>query len=208
MTSRTLSFTVILFIVLLTWYTKTEILTEREMINFYSTQLSYEQIEQMLISQKKWEWAGYLAIPFVYLLKVSLVTLCIYVGILLLNIKSLSWSKVFGAVVVADMIFLIPAIMKMVWFTFQADYTLEDVQYFLPGSMLNIFEPKLLKQWLIYPIQSVNIWELLFFIALAFGLKKYLDGDFSRSMGLVVSTYGVGLVVWIVFVTFLTLNFT
>jgi hypothetical protein len=149
-----------------------------------------------------------LLIPVVYLLKLSLVTLCVYIGILLLNIKSLNWSKVFGAVVVADMIFLVPAVIKMVWFTFQADYTLEDVQYFLPGSMLNIFEPKQLEQWLIYPIQSVNIWELLFFIALAFGLKKYLDGDFSRSMGLVVSTYGVGLVVWIVFVTFLTLNFT
>jgi hypothetical protein len=195
-------------LIIFTWFAKTEIVTEREIVNFYSTQFSYEQIEQMLLSQKKWEWAGYLAIPFVYLLKVSLVTLCIYVGILLLNIKSLSWSKVFGAVVVADMIFLIPAIIKMAWFTFQADYTLEDVQYFMPGSMLNIFEPKLLEQWLIYPIQSVNIWELLFFIALALGLKKYLDGDFSRSMGLVVSTYGVGLVVWIVFVTFLTLNFT
>lgn len=193
---------------LLTWYTKTEILTEREIANFYSTQLSYEQIEQMLINQRKWEWLGYLFIPVFYLLKILLVTLCVYTGILLLNIKSLSWSKVFGAVVVADMIFLIPAIIKMVWFTFQADYTLEDVQYFLPGSMLNIFEPKQLEQWLLYPIQSVNIWELLFFLALAFGLKKYLDDDFSRSMGLVVSTYGVGLVVWIVFVTFLTLNFT
>jgi hypothetical protein len=199
---------VIFFLFLLTWYTQTEILTEREIVNFYSTQLSYEQIKQMLSNQKKWEWLGYVFIPVFYLLKLSLVTLCVYTGILLLNIKSLSWSRIFGAVVVADMIFLIPAIIKMVWFTFQADYTLEDVQYFLPGSMLNIFEPKLLEQWLIYPIQSVNIWELLFFIALALGLKKYLDGDFSRSMGLVVSTYGVGLVVWIVFVTFLTLNFT
>jgi hypothetical protein len=124
-------------LIIFTWFAKTEIVTEREIVNFYSTQFSYEQIEQMLLSQKKWEWAGYLAIPFVYLLKVSLVTLCIYVGILLLNIKSLSWSKVFGAVVVADMIFLIPAIIKMAWFTFQADYTLEDVQYFLAGSIQN-----------------------------------------------------------------------
>lgn len=98
MTSRTISFTVILFIVLLTWYTKTEILTEREIVNFYSTQLSYEQIEQMLINQRKWEWLGYLLIPVVYLLKLSLVTLCIYTGVLLLNIKSLKWSKYFGEV--------------------------------------------------------------------------------------------------------------
>jgi len=106
------------------------------------------------------------------------------------------------------MIFLIPSIIKMAWFTFKSDYTLEDVQYFLPGSMLNIFDPKLLEPWLIYPIQSLNIWELAFWIALAVGLKKYLDGDFYRSMSLVAGTYGAGLVIWVVFVTFLTLNFT
>lgn len=205
--SNLLSINVFLLI-LISWFFRTEITTDNRVIDFYNAQLSYNQIEQMLSTQRKWEWLGYVFIPVFYLLKLSLVTLCVYTGILLLNIKSLSWSKVFGSVVVADMVFLVPAIIKMAWFTFQADYTLEDVQYFLPGSMLNIFEPKLLEQWLIYPIQSVNIWELLFFIALALGLKKYLDGDFSRSMGLVVSTYGVGLVVWIVFVTFLTLNFT
>ncbi|MFT4031970.1 MAG: hypothetical protein QM669_06090 [Siphonobacter sp.] len=204
---RLLLFVIVLNI-LMTWYTKTEILTEREIVNFYSTQLSYEQIEQMLNMQKKWEWLGYVFIPIFYLLKLCMISLCVYTGALLFNIKTLSWSKVFGAVVVADMIFLVPAIIKMVWFTFQSHYTLEDVQYFLHGSMLTIFEPKQLEPWLIYAIQSVNIWELLFFIALAFGLKKYLDEDVNRSMGLVMSTYGIGLVVWVVFITFLTLNFT
>ncbi len=197
-----------ILLLLLTWFTKTEIVTEREIINFYSTQLSYEQIEQILDGQKKWEWLGYAFIPPIYLLKLSLVTLSVYTGILLLNIKTLSWRKIFGVVIIADMIFLIPSIIKMVWFTFQSNYTLEDVQYFLPGSMLNIFDPKLLEPWLIYPIQSLNIWELVFWAALAWGLKKYLDGDFYRSMSLVAGTYGTGLVIWVVFVTFLTLNFT
>lgn len=197
-----------ILLLLLTWFTKTEIVTEREIINFYSTQLSYEQIERVLDDQKKWEWLGYVFIPLIYLLKLSLITLSVYTGILLLNIKTLRWNKIFGAVVLADMIFFIPAIIKMFWFTFQSDYTLEDVQYFLPGSMLNMFDPKLLEPWLIYPIQSLNIWELAFWLALAVGLKRYLDGDFYRSMSLVAGTYGTGLVIWIVFVTFLTLNFT
>jgi len=208
MTSKIVLAISLFILILLTWYTKTEIVTEREIVNFYSTQLSYEQIEQILAGQKKWEWLGYLFIPIFYLLKLSLVTLCVYTGILLLNIKNISWNKIFGVVVIADMIFLIPSIIKMAWFTFKSDYTLEDVQYFLPGSMLNIFDPKLLEPWLIYPIQSLNIWELAFWIALAVGLKKYLDGDFYRSMSLVAGTYGAGLVIWVVFVTFLTLNFT
>lgn len=195
-------------LVLISWYFAREISTDRILIDFYSSQLSFDQIENILATQKKWKWLGYLFIPVLYLLKICLVALSIHIGVLLFNIKALSLGNIFNTVIIADMIFLIPAIIKMVWFTFQIDYTLEDVQYFLPGSMLNIFNPKLLEPWLIYPIQSLNIWELVFWIALAWGLKKYLDGDFYRSMSLVAGTYGTGLVIWVVFVTFLTLNFT
>jgi len=52
MTSKIVLAISLFILILLTWYTKTEIVTEREIVNFYSTQLSYEQIEQMLAGQK------------------------------------------------------------------------------------------------------------------------------------------------------------
>lgn len=151
---------------------------------------------------------GYLFIPLLYIIKITLITLCIYTGVLLSNASSLGMSKIFSAVVLADILFLIPGVIKIFWFSFQPDYTLEDLQYFMPGSLLNFFNPKEIEPWLVYPLQSINIWEVAFWFALAYELKGYFQEDFGKSFGTVMASYGSGLVIWIVFVVFLTLNFT
>jgi hypothetical protein len=113
-----------------------------------------------------------------------------------------------SSVVLADSVFLIPSFIKVVWFSFQPDYTLEDLQYFMPGSLLNLFNPKEIEPWLVYPLQSINIWEVAFWFALAYELKEYFEDNFASSFGTVMASYGSGLVIWIVFVVFLTLNFS
>jgi hypothetical protein len=47
-----------------------------------------------------------------------------------------------------------------------------------------------------------------FWFALAYELKAYFQDDFAKSFGTVMASYGSGLVIWIVFVVFLTLNFS
>lgn len=193
---------------LISWYIKTEIITDKELLEYYGSEYSLDQLSNVLNLQRKWFFVGLAFIPLIYIFKLLCISSIIFIGILFLNIKSIPFVTVLRIVIFSYMIFLIPTLIQLVWFTFNYNYTLEDVQYFLPGSMLNIFDPKLLAPWLIYPIQSLNIWELAFWVALAVGLKKYLDGDFYRSMSLVAGTYGSGLVIWVVFVAFLTLNFT
>lgn len=193
---------------LISWYIKTEIITDKELLEYYGSEYSLDQLSNVLNLQRKWFFVGLAFIPLIYVFKLLCISSIIFIGILFLNIKSIPFVTVLRIVIFSYMIFLIPTLIQLVWFTFNYNYTLEDVQYFLPGSMLNIFDPKLLAPWLIYPIQSLNIWELAFWVALAVGLKKYLDGDFYRSMSLVAGTYGSGLVIWVVFVAFLTLNFT
>ncbi|CAN1534543.1 hypothetical protein MCERE19_01507 [Spirosomataceae bacterium] len=175
---------------------------------FYSTQFSYSQIETIISHQKKYEWVGYLLIPILYLIKILLITLCIYTGVLLSNTTLLVFPKIFSAVVLADILFLIPGVVKIFWFSFQRDYTLEDLQYFMPGSLLNLFNPKEIEPWLVYPLQSINIWEVAFWFALAYELKEFFNEDFGKAFGTVMASYGSGLVIWIVFVVFLTLNFS
>ncbi|OYU67086.1 MAG: hypothetical protein CFE22_06315 [Cytophagaceae bacterium BCCC1] len=193
---------------LISYFNKTEILSDELIYNFYSTQLSYSQIKELLANQEKYQWIGYLIIPITYFIKISLITLCLYTGILLSNSKTLSFSKIFSAVVLADILFLIPGVVKIFWFSFQPDYTLEDLQYFMPGSLLNLFNPKEIEPWLVYPLQSINVWEVAFWFALAYELKAYFQDDFAKSFGTVMASYGSGLVIWIVFVVFLTLNFS
>jgi hypothetical protein len=195
-------------IFLLTYILNFEILNEEVFISFYTTQYSSSQIESLLNYKKKYEWITYIFIPFIYFIKISLISLCLYTGILLSNAKRLSFSKIFAAVVLADILFLIPGVIKIFWFSFKPDYTLDDLQYFMPGSLLNLFNPKDIEPWLVYPLQSINIWEVAFWFALAYELKEYFQEDFGKSFGTVMASYGSGLVIWIVFVVFLTLNFS
>ncbi|MCP9766785.1 hypothetical protein EGI22_02620 [Lacihabitans sp. LS3-19] len=185
-----------------------EFITNEILVNFYSSQLPYAQIETIISKQQKYEWVGYLFIPIIYLLKISLISLCLYTGILLSNVKTLSFSKIFSAVVLADILFLIPGVIKIFWFSFQPDYTLEDLQYFMPGSLLNLFNPKEIEPWLVYPLQSINIWEVAFWFALAYELKEYFQEDYTKSFSTVMVSYGSGFLIWVVFVVFLTLNFS
>lgn len=191
-----------------TYYINNEIFTDIAIVDFYYDQLSMNQIESLIQNMRKYQWLGYTLIPIIYFIKISLITLCVYTGILLSNIKSLGFSGIFSAVVLADILFLIPGVIKIFWFSFQPDYTLEDLQYFMPGSLLNLFNPKEIEPWLVYPLQSINVWEVAFWFALAYELKAYFQDDFAKSFGTVMASYGSGLVIWIVFVVFLTLNFS
>jgi hypothetical protein len=191
-----------------TYYINNEIFTDIAIVDFYYDQLSMNQIESLIQNMRKYQWLGYTLIPIIYFIKISLITLCVYTGILLANIKSLGFSGIFSAVVLADILFLIPGVVKIFWFSFKPDYTLEDLQYFMPGSLLNLFNPKEIEPWLVYPLQSINVWEVAFWFALAYELKAYFQDDFAKSFGTVMASYGSGLVIWIVFVVFLTLNFS
>jgi hypothetical protein len=179
---------------------------ESDIYNFYSTQLSYEQIEQVLSQQNKWEWLGYVLLPIIYLIKIGLITLCVYTGFFLALPQKVKFREIMPAVVKVDMLFLIPAFIKVTWFTFNVDYTLQDLQYFMPGSLLNFFDPSLVESWLLYPLQAFNIYEVAFWFILAYQLKEFFEEDFRASFKTVALSYGSSFVVWVVFVMFLSIN--
>lgn len=109
----------------------------------------------------------------------------------------------------AEIPFLLVPLIKLFWFLFvQTDYTFNDLQYFYPLSALQLFEVKSLATWQIYPLQLVNIFELVYWILLAYWLKRLLNITLTKGMELVVTSYGTGLLLWVVFITFLSLNAT
>lgn len=187
-------------------YLKNYLVTDEILYNLYDTQLSYSQIEQILSRQNEWVWLGYALIPFIYLLKIGLITICVYIGLFLMLPKKIKFREIVPAVVKADMLFLIPAFIKIIWFTFNVDYTLQDLQYFMPGALLNLFDPSLVESWLLYPLQAFNVYELAFWFMLAYQLKEFFEEDFAASFKTVALSYGSSFVVWVVFVMFLSIN--
>ncbi len=188
-------------------YISKEILnTEDLYASSLSEQFTQEQILEALNLKKKWQWLGYIAIPLLLLLKISIIAAIIDVGCFFFN-KEIKYKTLFNSVVKAEFVFLLVIIFKTLWFyIFHQDYTLEDLQYFYPFSAINITGYQDLKPWFVYPLQVLNLFELAYWVILAYLIGKEIKSTTKKGFIIVGSSYGVGLLIWVIAIMFLTLN--
>lgn len=174
--------------------------------NSYSEQLTIERIEGIIEESHKWAWLGYLLVPVIYYIKLSLIALVLQTGFFFFE-RKVSFSIIFKAVMLAEIPFLIVPVIKLFWFLFiQTHYDLNDLQYFFPLSALQLFDVQKLPSWQVYPLQLLNVFELIYWVLLAYWLKKLLNLSLNKSMEVVASSYGTGLLLWVAFITFISLN--
>ena len=189
------------------YYASKFLITEDVIYNFYAEQLSVKQIEKLLDTQSKWSWLGYVFIPIFYFIKIFLISGCVYAGLFFYRDNKMRFRDIMSMVVKADLIFLLPVFIKILWFSFgQTNFTFTDFQYFSPLSLLNIFDVSHVEKWLIYPLQAFNIFEVCFWVILGLQLKTLFNNDFNESFKVVLASYGSGFLVWVILVVFLTLN--
>ena len=197
-----------ILLVLFTFAFNNTIITDNLYFSFFSNQIAYERIEEIIAQKQKLAWLGYVFVPVIFLLKFTVISLIILTGFFFFE-KKVSFLFVFKAVMLAEIPFLFIPLIKSIWFMFiQTKYSLEDVSYFFPLSVLQLFNIKSLSSWQIYPLQLFNVFELIYWVLLAFWLKIFLNISINKSMEVVVSSYGTGLLLWVVFITFLTLSLT
>jgi hypothetical protein len=182
------------------------ILTDKCYYNSFIEQTSAEKIE-VLINNKD-NIFSFLFGPTFLLIKMLLISLPIYIGLILVNIK-LTFKDLFKIVAISELIFFIPMIIKIIWFYFfDKEYILNDLVNFYPLSALSLFDFKNVEPFLIYPLQILNFFELFYSLFLAYGISKVIKIDLQRGMKIVLSTYIPTIILWVVFVTFLSLNAT
>ena len=175
-------------------------------INSLAEQLTTEQIKIIINIQEKWQWLGHLLIPLLLLLKTAIIATILDLGCFLFG-KEIKYKKLFNLVVKAEFIFLLVILVKTAWFYFfQTNYSLEDLQYFYPLSALSIIGYEGLQPWFVYPFQVLNLFELAYWFILTYLLGKELESTTDKGLSIVASSYGVGLLIWVVGVMFLTLN--
>jgi len=169
-------------------------------------QMSAERIKDIITQSYKYEWFGYLITPLFLFIKIILIAICLKIGLIFIDIKK-SWSKVLNWIIKLETIFLVPSVIILLWFMFiRTDYTYSDLQFFYPLSLLNLFNPEELNQLFVYPLRLVNVFELLYWLALAKLFATETGKKFGKAFEFVMYTYGVGLLIWVVFVMFLTVN--
>ena len=128
--------------------------------------------------------------------------------IFLNNIKT-DFKEVLNIILKVEFVFLSIPIIKLIWFYFfQTNYTLEDIQYFYPLSALNIIGYKGLESWLIYPLQTLNVFELAYIIILSYQIGTVTKTNADTGLKIVGSSYIPALLLWVTIVMFFTLNFS
>ena len=169
-------------------------------------QHSVDQIQKLLDSQDKFAWIRYALLPLFYLVKLTLISLWIICGFILFGYNN-SFKKVFRVVLIAEFVWLIPPFITLTWFGLvDINYTLIDVQYFKPLSLLNFFEASEVENWLIFPLQSLNLFELVYVLVLAIGIKKMLKKDYNTALNFTIPVYGSAVFVWVVFYSLISVN--
>lgn len=200
-------FLIFISVMLLISYASSTILVTEDLIfDFYGEQLTYERIEKLIESSAKWQWVIYVILPIYYLLKFFIVAVCLYAGALLMG-YSVPFNKVYHVAMFSELVFLILPVTKLLWFgVFFTDYTIHDLQDFFPLSLLSLVDRDTVEFWLLYPLQLVNVFEIVYWLLLAYGLYSLTKEPYSKMLGLVASSYGLGLLLWTIFIVFLTVN--
>lgn len=204
---KRLFFGVLCLYYFLNTYILSEVLVNKELYyQTYGEQVAFEQIDTYVESSQKWSWIGYILLPISLFIKICFVAFCLNIGMLLSNIK-IGFKKLFQIVLIAQSIFAIASFVKAIWLLFFVDVNvLQDIQLFYPLSLLTLFDKTQVEGWYIYPLQTLNLFELTYWLLLAKGLQMVLNENYPRMFRLVASSYGVGILIWMVVVVFLSVS--
>ncbi|MCH2197053.1 hypothetical protein [Kordia sp.] len=175
-------------------------------VNSLADQFTQGQIAEILNFKQKWQWVGYLFIPILLLIKVSIIALVLDIGLFFFG-EEMKYKTIFRAVVKAEFIFLGVIVIKTLWlYCFVPNYTLVDIQNFYPLSVLTFVNYENIASWLVYPLQTLNLFEVLYWFFLAYLISKQIKQSIGKGFSIVASSYGVSLVIWVTGMIFLSLH--
>jgi len=141
----------------------------------------------------------YLTIPFIYAWKFSVLGLVIWIGCFLFGYR-VTFSQCWGIVIIAEFVFLIPELLKIIWFLFiQSDPNFYDIQSFYPFSLMNFIDYRELPDDYKYPFKALNLFEIVYWYVLALGIKHYGKRGMKPAWTIVLSFYVPLFLLWLVF---------
>jgi hypothetical protein len=184
------------------------LINEVVFFNTYSEQLTYDRAMEIFARMRSLTWVSYIITPVLLLLKFSAISVLIYIGVFFSDLhREITLGKIFKVVVVSEIVFVVASIIKLLWFIFFAgNYTLDDMNFFYPLSLLNFFSRSEVASYWVYPLQTVNIFHLVYILLLAMGLSRISSIKKEKADRVVIATYVPAIAVWAALIMFLTLD--
>ena len=207
--SYTLLITIIALHILVLYLINIFLITNEYIINTYSNTLSYERILVIIDSYRKLEWLGYLWILIIYNLKFLIVALSLYIVFIFYEIDDeVSFKQCYKTILLAEIIPLIYYYFNLIFLLTSSLKIIEHQNKFINLSIQNIIDFKNLPPYLHYPLQQINLFEIGYWLVLAFLIKLLIHKPFLLCLKFVALSYGTCFIIWVLFVMFLQIHFS
>lgn len=190
------------------WISQYALINETVFYNTFSEQLTYERSMKLFQNLKDLSWIGYFLVPLMLTVKFFFVSVVIYAGLFLYDLQNkISFRNIFGVVIAGEIVYLFAGIIKLFWFMFLAgNYDLNDMQFFFPLSLSGFFSWDEVEKFWIPALQSLNLFQVGYILLLSTGI--FLKSEIPKSLAekAVLISYIPGLVFWIAFIMFLSVD--
>jgi hypothetical protein len=193
---------------ILIYLSKKGLINEVVFYNTFSEQFTYDRSQKMFEEMSRFAWIGYVLTPLMLLIKFSLVSIVLFIGIVLFDIKEkVLLGSVFKIVIASEMVFIAANLAKFLWFyLFAGNYDLNDLGFFYPLSLINFFSTGDVNKLWIFPLQTANLFQLAYLVSISFGLNKVCQMRKPDSEKVVLVSYLPAMVLWIAFIMFLSID--
>jgi len=141
----------------------------------------------------------FLSVPFVYAWKFTVIAFVIWVGCFMFGYR-VTYSQCWGVVIGAEYVFLIPEMLKIIWFmAVQTDPSLSDISAFYPLSLMHFFDYYSIDKRWAYPLRAISIFEIVYWVLLVEGIQHYAQKDKKYIWIIVSCSYILIFFLWLLF---------
>lgn len=190
------------------WLSRSVLINEIVFYNTFSEQFTYDRSLKLFEDMRRFAWISYAFTPIILLIKFSLVSLVLYIGIVFCNYHTkVSLGSVFKIVIASEIIFVCAGLVKFLWFyLFAGNYDLNDLGFFYPLSLINFFKTTEISRFWIFPLQTINLFHMVYIISISYGLNKVCKIGKPDSDKIVLLSYLPALVLLVTLIMFLSID--
>ena len=141
----------------------------------------------------------FLSIPFIYLWKFLVIAFVIWIGCFMFGYR-VTYTQCWGVIVAAEYIFLVPEILKILWFMFiETDPTYNDISGFYPLSLIHFVDIEAIDKRWAYPLRALNIFEIVYWFLIVAGIHHYARKERKYVWIIVACSYILIFFLWLLF---------
>lgn len=162
----------------------------------------------MLEDMRYWNKFSILFTFLILMIKCFLMALILYAGLFFANkYQGVKLGSLFTVAVYAESIIVLGGMLKVI-IGAQSNLTYSEFTLFAPLSVLSMLDISSVHSIWYYPLQLLNVFEVVYCLLLIYFFSQELNIQKSESSKVVMGSYAFSMSFWLILILFLTLNFT